>query len=109
RRNRKWPKATRPPGNPAGGASTEARGVTAYNVRNSSNGITHTVNGNPPATSTTVPGLPCGTQQTLHVAARDAAGNFSSPSNTVTFTTSPCARGNPQTPTTVSSNWSIVW
>jgi glucose/arabinose dehydrogenase len=91
------------------GASTDDRGVTAYNVRNSSNGVIFTVTGNPPATTANVTGLPCGTQHVLHVVARDAAGNISPPSNTVTFTTSACGRGQPQTPTVVTSGWTIPW
>jgi glucose/arabinose dehydrogenase len=91
------------------GASTDDRGVTAYNVRNSNEGTVFTVTGNPPPTTANVTGLPCGTSQSLHVVARDAAGNTSPSSNTVTFTTSACSRGNPQTPTVVSSNWTIPW
>src|SRR6266508_589106 len=93
----------------AWGASTDNKGVTAYNVRNSNNGVVFTVTGNPPATTTTVTGLPCGSAQSLHVVARDAAGNTSAPSNTVNFTTSACGRGTLQTPTTVTTGWTIPW
>jgi len=95
--------------NLAWGASTDNKGVTAYNVRNSNNGVVFTVTGNPPATTTTVTGLPCGSAQSLHVVARDAAGNTSAPSNTVNFTTSACGRGTLQTPTTVTTGWTIPW
>jgi glucose/arabinose dehydrogenase len=93
------------------GASTDDKGVTAYLVRdNTSLAVLQTVIGNPPATSTTVPGLTCNTAYRLHVVARDAAGNLSPPSNvTPSFTTGACTRGVPQTPTTVSSGWSIPW
>jgi glucose/arabinose dehydrogenase len=92
------------------GASTDDVGVTAYLVRNNANNaVLFTVTGNPPATSTTVTGLACNTTFTVHVVARDAALNISSPSNTRTFTTGACSRGQPQTPTTVSSNWTIPW
>ena len=93
-------------------ASTDDRGVTAYLVRDSGdNAVLHTATGSPPGTSTTVPNLTCGTTYTLHVVARDAAGNLSSPSpNTAPpFTTGDCSRGVPQTPTTVSSDWTIPW
>ncbi|HCU49104.1 MAG TPA: oxidoreductase, partial [Micromonosporaceae bacterium] len=91
-------------------ASTDNRGVTAYNIRNSSNATIHTVTGTPPATSTTVPGLTCGTAYTLHAVARDAAMNTSPSSNTVSFTTSACGgRGTPQTPTTIAGGWDIPW
>ncbi|MGH3646964.1 MAG: PQQ-dependent sugar dehydrogenase [Micromonosporaceae bacterium] len=91
------------------GASTDNRGVTAYDIRNSSNAVLHTVTGNPPATSTRVTGLTCNTSYTLHVVARDLAGNVSAPSNSRTFTTTSCSRGTPQTPTTVSTGWTIPW
>ena len=92
------------------GASTDNIGVTAYLVRNdANNAVLFTVSGNPPATSATVTGLPCGTTLTVHVVARDAAGNISAPSNTRTFTTGACSRGQPQTPTQVSGNWTIPW
>jgi glucose/arabinose dehydrogenase len=89
--------------------STDNVGVTAYNVRNSSNTVIFTVTGTPPATSTTVTGLACNTAYTVHVVARDAAGNTSGPSNSRSFTTAACARGVPQTPTTVSTGWTIPW
>ena len=62
----------------------------------------YTVTGNPPATSTTVTGLACNTPYTLHVVARDAAGNTSPRATRGPFTTGACSRGTPQTPTTVS-------
>ena len=92
------------------GASSDDRGVTAYNVRNSSNTTIHTVTGTPPPTSTTVTGLQCETSYTVHVVARDQAGNTSGPSNTRTFVTGACSRGTPQPPTVIGpSNWDIPW
>jgi glucose/arabinose dehydrogenase len=90
-------------------ASTDDKGVTAYAVRNASDAVIFTVGGAPPATSATVTGLPCNTAHTLHVVAKDAAGNTSPRSNAVTFTTGACSRGTPQTPTDVSSGWTIPW
>jgi glucose/arabinose dehydrogenase len=89
--------------------STDDHGVTAYLVRNAANAVLHTITGNPPVTNATVPNLQCATTYVVHVVARDAAGNLSPPSNTRTFTTGPCTRGTPQTPTTVSTGWSIPW
>ncbi|NUT35505.1 MAG: carbohydrate-binding protein, partial [Hamadaea sp.] len=89
--------------------STDDRGVTAYQVINASDTVIHTVSGNPPATATTVPGLTCNTAYTLRVRARDAAGNLSAPSNAVSFTTTACSRGVPQTPTTVAGSWDVPW
>jgi glucose/arabinose dehydrogenase len=91
-------------------ASTDVgTGVRAYLVRNASNAVIHTVSGNPPATTTVVPNLACGTSHTLHVVARDGANNVSGPSNTRTFTTTACGRGQPQTPANVSTGWTIPW
>jgi len=94
------------------GASTDNRGVTAYLIRNhANNAVLHTVTGAPPATSTTVPNLPCATTFQLHVVARDAAGNLSPASPpTASFSTSACGgRGTPQTPTTVVGGWDVPW
>lgn len=62
-------------------------------------------------TSTTLTGLACNSPYTLNVVARDAAGNVSPQSNTVTFTTKACATdgGVPSSIGTVSSGWTIPW
>ncbi|MGN9779324.1 PQQ-dependent sugar dehydrogenase [Micromonospora sp. H33] len=92
------------------GASSDDRGVTAYEVLNASSAVIHTVTGNPPATSTAVPGLTCDTGYALRVRAKDAAGNVSGTSNSVSFTTSACSRGTPQAPTVIGpSNWDVPW
>jgi glucose/arabinose dehydrogenase len=91
------------------GASTDNRGVTRYDIRTSSATL-DSVTGTPPATSKAVTGLACATSYTIHVVARDAAGNVSAQSPTATFTTGACSGGNnPGTPTQVSSGWSIPW
>ncbi|MGW4869200.1 PQQ-dependent sugar dehydrogenase [Streptomyces chartreusis] len=92
------------------GAATDDRAVTAYDIRSGST-VYKTVTGAPPATSTTVTGLACNSPYTLNVVARDAAGNASPQSNTVTFTTRACATdgGVPSSIGTLSSGWSIPW
>lgn len=91
-------------------AASDDRGVTSYQVLDASDAVIHTVSGNPPATSDTVPNLTCATAYTLRVRARDAAGNVSGPSNAVSFTTTACGRGVPQPPAAVGpSNWDIPW
>ncbi|MGI5412524.1 PQQ-dependent sugar dehydrogenase [Streptomyces chartreusis] len=92
------------------GAATDDKAVTAYDIRSGST-VYKTVTGTPPATSTTVTGLACNSPYTLNVVARDAAGNASPQSNTVTFTTRACATdgGVPSSIGTVSSGWSIPW
>lgn len=91
-------------------ASTDDRGVTAYDVRSGSTVYT-TVTGTPPAASTTLTGLACDTPYTLNVVARDQAGNTSPQSNTVAFTTPGCATdgGAPSSISTLSSGWTIPW
>jgi glucose/arabinose dehydrogenase len=90
-------------------ASTDNRGVTRYDIRTSSATL-DSVTGTPPATSKAMSGLACGMSYTIHVVARDAAGNVSAQSPTATFTTSTCSGGNnPGTPTQVSSGWTIPW
>ncbi|MEV4753771.1 discoidin domain-containing protein [Micromonospora sp. NPDC049559] len=63
-------------------ASTDDVGVTGYQVRQGG-----TVVGSPSGTSYTVGGLAAATAYSFSVVARDAAGNVSAPSNTVTVTT----------------------
>jgi glucose/arabinose dehydrogenase len=89
--------------------STDNIGVRAYLVRDASNTVLFTVSGNPPVTNASVIGLACATSYTLHVVARDKAGNLSAPSNTRSFTTSACSRGVPQTSTQISGAWDIPW
>ncbi|MEO3810694.1 PQQ-dependent sugar dehydrogenase [Sphaerisporangium sp. B11E5] len=88
--------------------STDNRGVTSYEVR-SGGTVYATVTGTPPATSTTVTGLACASPYSLTVVARDAAGNTSSASNTVTFTTAACGGGVPSGITQISSGWTVPW
>jgi chitodextrinase len=75
-------------------ASTDNVGVTAYDVYQGTT-LAKTVTGAPPATSTTVTGLSPSTTYSFSVRARDAAGNTSAPSNTVSVTTD--ASGPPPT------------
>ncbi|WP_036319766.1 PQQ-dependent sugar dehydrogenase [Microbispora sp. ATCC PTA-5024] len=92
-------------------ASTDDTGVTEYRVRSGTTDYA-TVTGAPPGTSATVTGLACGSPYSLHVVARDAAGNESAASNTVTFTTPSCGSsdgGVPSAITQISSGWTIPW
>ncbi|SFF67743.1 PQQ-dependent sugar dehydrogenase [Streptomyces mirabilis] len=88
------------------GASTDDKAVVGYDVRSDTT-VYKTVTG----TSTTLTGLACNSPYTLNVVARDAAGNVSPQSNTVTFTTKACATdgGVPSSIGTVSSGWTIPW
>ncbi|MEV6415560.1 glycoside hydrolase family 88 protein [Kribbella sp. NPDC051718] len=91
-------------------ASTDDRGVTQYDVRSANNAVLDSVTGTPPATSKTLSTLACNTAYTIHVVAKDAAGNTSAKSPTASFTTGACEGGNnPATPTQVSTGWSIPW
>ena len=89
------------------GASTDDKGVAGYDVRSGTTVYKSVTSG----TSTTVTGLACNSPYTLNVVARDAAGNVSPQSNTVDFTTKPCATdgGVPSSIGTVSSGWTIPW
>lgn len=93
------------------GASTDNRGVTSYDIRNdSNNAVIGSVTGTPPATTRALTTLACDTAYVLHVVAKDAAGNTSAKSPTVSFRTGTCAGGNnPGTPSQVSTGWSIPW
>jgi chitodextrinase len=80
-------------------ASTDNVGVTGYQVQQDG-----TVVGSPTGTSYTVGGLSPATAYSFSVVARDASGNVSAPSNTVTVTTDAAppattnlARGKPTT------------
>src|SRR6266511_303294 len=88
--------------------STDNVGVTAYDIRDA-NAVYKTVTGTPPATSTTVTNLACGSAFTLFVVARDAGGNTSGPSNSVSFTTASCSGGTPTNIVTISTGWTIPW
>nr|WSX47774.1 PQQ-dependent sugar dehydrogenase [Streptomyces sp. NBC_00974] len=92
------------------GASTDDKGVVAYEIRSGS-AVLKTVTGTPPGTSTTVTGLACNAPFTLSVLAKDTAGGYSPPSGTVSFTTGACVAdgGVPGSPTTLSSGWTIPW
>jgi glucose/arabinose dehydrogenase len=93
------------------GASTDNRGVTRYDIRLDSNSaVLDSVTGTPPATTRTTTVLACATHYVLHIVARDAAGNTSAKSPTVTFDTNACGGGNnPGAPAAVSTGWSIPW
>ncbi|MET7973202.1 PQQ-dependent sugar dehydrogenase [Streptomyces mirabilis] len=88
------------------GASTDDKAVVGYDVRSDT-----TVYKSVTGTSTTLTGLACNSPYTLNVVARDAAGNVSPQSNTVTFTTKACATdgGVPSSIGTVSNGWTIPW
>ncbi|WP_326662190.1 PQQ-dependent sugar dehydrogenase [Streptomyces canus] len=89
------------------GASTDNRAVVGYDVRSDTTVYTSVTAG----TSTTLTGLACNSPYSLNVVARDAAGNVSQPSNTVTFTTKACATdgGVPSSVAGLSSGWTIPW
>ncbi len=87
-------------------ASTDNRGVTAYEVRSGTT-VLKSVSGT--TLSTQVTGLACNTSYTLHVVARDLAGNTSPNSNTRTFTTGGCGGGVPGTITQISTGYTIPW
>jgi glucose/arabinose dehydrogenase len=90
-------------------ASTDNRGVVRYDIATDS-AVLDSVTGTPPATTRAVTGLACNTSYTVHIVAKDAAGNVSPSSQATGFTTSACDGGNnPGTPTQVSSGWSIPW
>lgn len=91
-------------------ASSDNKGVTAYDVRSASTVYT-TVTGTPPGTAATLNGLACNTPYSINVVARDQAGNTSPQSNTVSFTTPTCSTdgGTPSTVTSISSGWTIPW
>ncbi|MFI5527672.1 PQQ-dependent sugar dehydrogenase [Kitasatospora sp. NPDC051853] len=92
------------------GASSDDKGVLAYEVRSGS-AVLATVTGTPPATTTTVTGLACDAPFALTVVARDTAGGYSPASAPVTFTTGACTAdgGVPGSPVTLSSGWTVPW
>ncbi|MEV5872800.1 PQQ-dependent sugar dehydrogenase [Streptomyces sp. NPDC052101] len=89
------------------GASTDDRAVTAYDIRSGTTVYKTVTDG----TSTTLTGLACDSPYNLNVVARDAAGNVSPPSSTVSFTTRACATdgGVPSSIATLSTGWTIPW
>ncbi|MEU4925384.1 PQQ-dependent sugar dehydrogenase [Streptomyces yokosukanensis] len=89
------------------GAATDDRAVTAYDVRSGTTVYKSVTSG----TSTTLNGLACNSPYSLNVVARDAAGNVSPASNTVSFTTKACATdgGVPSSVATLSTGWTIPW
>jgi len=88
------------------GAATDDKAVVGYDVRSGTT-VYKTVTG----TSTSLTGLACNSPYGLNVVARDAAGNVSEQSNTVSFTTKACVTdgGVPSSIATVSSGWTIPW
>jgi glucose/arabinose dehydrogenase len=88
------------------GASTDDKAVVGYDIRSGTT-VYKTVTG----TSTSLTGLACNSPYGLNVVARDAAGNVSEQSNTVSFTTKACVTdgGVPSSIATVSSGWTIPW
>ncbi|MGW2854371.1 PQQ-dependent sugar dehydrogenase, partial [Streptomyces sp. NPDC001215] len=89
------------------GASTDDRAVTAYDIRSGTTVYQTVTSG----TSATLTGLACDSAYTLNVVARDAAGNTSDQSNSVTFTTKACTTdgGVPSSIATLSTGWTIPW
>ncbi|MFD9598178.1 PQQ-dependent sugar dehydrogenase [Kitasatospora sp. NPDC059973] len=92
------------------GAATDDKGVVGYEIRSGS-AVVKTVTGTPPATSAAVTGLACDAPFTLSVVARDTAGNYSAPSDPVSFTTGACPAdgGVPGSPSALSTGWTIPW
>ncbi|MER8187391.1 PQQ-dependent sugar dehydrogenase [Kitasatospora sp. NPDC094015] len=92
------------------GASTDDKGVVAYEIRSGS-AVLGTVTGTPPATSAAVTGLACDAPFTLTVVAKDTAGGYSPPSAPVSFTTGACTAdgGVPGSPATLSGGWTVPW
>jgi glucose/arabinose dehydrogenase len=87
-------------------ASTDNVKVTAYDVFNGGSVLKPGVNG----TSTTVESLASNTSFTLTVKAKDAAGNVSAASNSVTAKTNGGGGGGaPSSISTVSEKWTIPW
>lgn len=75
-------------------ASTDNVGVTGYNVYNGTNLVTSVT-----GTTATISGLAPGTSYTFTVKAKDAAGNLSAASNSVTVSTTVQPGGDTQAPT----------
>jgi glucose/arabinose dehydrogenase len=94
-------------------ASTDNVGVAAYDIYNDGNKISEAAGS---ATTKTVTGLSPKTQYRLTVFARDAAGNVSPSSNSLTVTTAPTADteppsapGNLRSTGVTSSSVSLAW
>lgn len=75
-------------------ASTDNVGVTGYNVYNGTSLVTSVT-----GTTATISGLASGTSYTFTVKAKDAAGNLSAASNSVTVSTTVQPGGDTQAPT----------
>jgi hypothetical protein len=93
-------------------ASTDPAGVTGYDVLNASNVVIASVTTN----SAVLTGLTPSTQYVLRVRAKDAAGNMSAPSGSVTFTTAaasdttpPSTPGTPTASGTTSTSVNLAW
>jgi cellulose binding protein with CBM2 domain/fibronectin type III domain protein len=93
-------------------ASTDPAGVTGYDVLNASNTVIASVTTN----SAVLAGLTPATQYVLRVRAKDAAGNLSTPSASVTFTTAagsdttpPNPPGTPTASGITSSSVTLSW
>jgi hypothetical protein len=93
-------------------ASTDPAGVTGYDVLNASNAVIASVTTN----SAVLTGLIPSTQYVLRIRAKDAAGNMSSPSGSVTFTTAatsdttpPSTPGTPTASGTTSTSVNLAW
>jgi mannan endo-1,4-beta-mannosidase len=96
-------------------ASTDNVGVTGYDVVRVQ-GTTETVLASPSTNSASLTGLSAGTQYTLAVYAKDAAGNRSARSATVNVTTqsggdtqAPTTPGTPTASNVTSSSLSLSW
>lgn len=93
-------------------ASTDPAGVTGYDVLNASNTVIASVTTN----SAVLTGLTPATEYVLRVRAKDAAGNLSTPSGSVTFTTAaasdttpPSKPGTPTASTITASSVNLSW
>ncbi len=97
-------------------ASTDDTAVVAYDVYRVQ-GTTSTLVASPTTTSTTLTGLTAGTAYTYNVKARDAAGNTSAASSSVTFTTTavptdttaPSVPGTPVASAVTSTSATLTW
>ncbi|MFJ3903737.1 PQQ-dependent sugar dehydrogenase [Streptomyces sp. NPDC090025] len=92
------------------GASSDDKGVVAYEIRSGA-AVVATVTGAPPAATKAVTGLACDAPFSLTVVAKDTAGGYSTPSAPVTFTTGACSDsgGVPGSPAALSSGWTVPW
>ncbi len=97
-------------------ASSDDTGVVAYDVYRVQ-GTTSTLVASPTTATTTLTGLSAGTAYTYNVKARDAAGNVSAASSSVTFTTTeipadttaPTVPGTPVASSVTSTGATLTW